>query len=228
MLARVLEPEVMDTEEEARDYDAMDHGDVNRAFARDFFLFAGATAPHERILDVGTGTGLIALELCRQSAEVHVTGVDLAAHMLAVARENVLRSEVASRIALTLVDAKSLPFGDRTFDAVLCNSILHHIPEPAVAVREMLRVTARALFVRDLLRPESEAELRHLVVLHGGTPRDETHRRQVLLLEASLRAALTLDEVRATVAPMGIPGDAVQRTSDRHFTLSHVVPDPGP
>lgn len=220
MLPRVLEPEVMDTEEEARDYDAMDHGDVNRAFAQDFFVFAPASAALQRLLDVGTGTARIPLELCRRDVRVRVTGVDLASHMLAVARENVLRSEVAERIELTLVDAKSLPFADGAFDAVLSNSIVHHIPDPALAFREMLRVASRALFVRDLLRPEDEDELLHLVRLHGGTPRDEQHRRQVLLLEASLRAALTVAEVRAMVAPLGIPERAVQRTSDRHFTLA--------
>lgn len=220
MLPRVLEPEVMDTEEEARDYDAMEHGDVNRSFAQDFFAFAGS-APGPRLLDVGTGTALIPLELCRRSPGVHVTGVDLAAHMLAVARENVQRSEVASRIELTLVDAKSLPFADGAFDAVLSNSIVHHIPEPAVAFREWLRVARRTLFVRDLLRPEDEAELGRLVSLHGGTPGTEQQRRQVRLFDASLRAALTLAEVRAMVAPLGIPESAVQRTSDRHFTLAH-------
>lgn len=222
MLPRVLEPEVMDTEEEARDYDAMDHGDVNRAFAREFLaFFATQRPPLSRLLDVGTGTALIVLELCRQDPNVHVTGVDLAAQMLAVARENVLRGGLSARVELALVDAKSLPFPDRAFEAVLSNSIVHHIPHPAVAFREMLRVASRGLFVRDLLRPESEEEVGELVRLHGGTPKDERQRRQVGLFEASLRAALTLGEVRAMVAALGIPADAVQRTSDRHFTLAH-------
>ncbi|HEX7604017.1 MAG TPA: class I SAM-dependent methyltransferase, partial [Polyangiaceae bacterium] len=181
MLPRVLEPEVMDTEEEARDYDAMEHGDVNRSFAQDFFAFVGAASAPQRLLDVGTGTALIPLELCRQNAGVHVTGVDLAAHMLAVGRENLARSELAARIELTLVDAKSLPFADGAFDAVLSNSIVHHIPEPAVAFREMLRVARRVLFVRDLLRPEDEDELGQLVRLHGGAPGTEQQRRQVRL-----------------------------------------------
>ena len=222
MLPRVLEPEVMDTEEEARDYDAMEHGDVNRSFAWDFFAFA---PPLRRVLDVGTGTALIPIELCRQNAGVQVTGVDLAAHMLTVARENVRRSEAAARIELTLVDAKSLPFADGSFDAVVSNSIVHHIPEPAVAFREMLRVAGRVLFVRDLLRPEDEGELRRLLQLHGGgTPGTDQQRRQLLLFEASLRAALTLDEVRAMALPLGIPESAVQRTSDRHFTLAFSRP----
>jgi len=56
MLPRVLEPEVMDTAEEAVDYDTMDHGAVNRVFVTDFLAVWGQTNP---ILDVATGTAKI-------------------------------------------------------------------------------------------------------------------------------------------------------------------------
>src|SRR5947207_183966 len=81
-LVRVLEPEVMDTPEEARDYDAMDHSAVNRLFVDDL-LAAGvvpATAddqPVAEILDLGTGTALIPIELCRRCADCRVMAVDL-------------------------------------------------------------------------------------------------------------------------------------------------------
>ena len=84
--------------------------------------------------------------------------------------------------------------------------------------------------MRDLARPESEAHLAELVaryatVPHGLPPAERAmHERQRGLFEASLRAALTVDEVRALVAPLGIaPGD-VTATSDRHFTLSSGKP----
>ena len=53
MLSRVLEPEVMDTPEEARDYDSMDHAAVNRLFVTDF-LFAALEA---RLLPFPLGEG---------------------------------------------------------------------------------------------------------------------------------------------------------------------------
>ena len=64
MIPRVLEPEVMDTPSDAHDYNTMDHSAVNRAFAADFISFC--PAPSSPILDVGTGTALIPIELCRQ------------------------------------------------------------------------------------------------------------------------------------------------------------------
>ena len=51
MLARVLEPEVMDTEEEAADYDAMDHAVVNDAFCTDFLAAVGRETFRGRVLD---------------------------------------------------------------------------------------------------------------------------------------------------------------------------------
>src|SRR5437764_5804434 len=102
MLARVLEPEVMDTLAEARDYDAMDHSQVNRAFVADFLAVWDGRGP---VLDVGTGTALIPVEYCRQSPTGNVVAIDAAEHMLAVARENVRRAGLESRIAVQLVDA---------------------------------------------------------------------------------------------------------------------------
>ena len=64
MLKRVLEPEAMDTPDEAHDYDAMDHSTVNRVFVADFLSVWDGGTP---LLDVGTGTAQIPIELCRQS-----------------------------------------------------------------------------------------------------------------------------------------------------------------
>src|SRR5215472_18529062 len=97
MLSRVLEPEVMDSAEEARDYDAMDHSTVNRVFATDFLAAWDGRGP---LLDVGTGTAQIPLELCRQHPTAEVIAVDLAEHMLALGRENVRRAGLEGRVRL--------------------------------------------------------------------------------------------------------------------------------
>jgi ubiquinone/menaquinone biosynthesis C-methylase UbiE len=223
MLERVLEPEVMDTADEARDYDAMDHVAVNERFVGD--LLALGKLP-KRVLDVGTGTARIPIELCTHEKNVEVVAIDLADHMLAVARENVTREGLASRVRLERVDAKTMPYEDGAFGATISNSIVHHIPEPAGALAEMWRVTAKGgvLFVRDLARPASETDVDRLVALYGGTPpADPRHLKsfenQRFLFRASLCAALTVAEVAAMVAPLGIAESAVTMTSDRHWTL---------
>lgn len=219
MLPRVLEPEVMDTEAEARDYDAMDHAEVNRVFVADLIAALGPAASQPlRILDVGTGTALIPIALCGRSDSVHVTGIDLAAHMLALGRRNVIKAGLSERIVLERVDAKATPYPEGTFDAVVSNSIVHHIPEPHDVLVEMVRVVRRGgrLFVRDLLRPPDDPTVNHLVRSHAG----DANGHQRAMFEASLRAALTITEIRDVVRSLGFRPETAAQTTDRHWTWS--------
>lgn len=213
MLPRILEPEVMDSAAEARDYDAMDHRAVNDAFVADFLALWDGQNP---ILDVGTGTAQIPIELCRRSPRAEVVGIDLAGHMLALAEENIRQTDWADRLRVERLDAKRMPFAAGTFAAVISNSILHHIPEPGLVVAEMVRVLrpGGALLVRDLLRPADDRTRNHLVRAYAGDAND--HQRQ--MFADSLHAALTLDEVRALVAALGLDPRTVTQTSDRHWT----------
>src|SRR3954451_13187002 len=101
MLPRVLEPEVMDSAEEDRDYDAMDHQAVNRVFVTDFLAVWNGNNP---ILDVGTGTAQIPIELCRHDARAEVVAIDLAEEMLRVGRDNVRRAGLGARVRLERCD----------------------------------------------------------------------------------------------------------------------------
>jgi ubiquinone/menaquinone biosynthesis C-methylase UbiE len=226
-LPRVLEPEVMDTEQEASDYDAMDHTQVNMRFCDDLL---SVRARLGRVLDVGTGTARIPIELCRRETDVHVLAIDLAASMLAIARRNVERAGLTGRVALESADAKATRWDAGAFDAVISNSIVHHIPDPREVLREMWRLVPRSgiLFVRDLARPESADRVRALVstyapIPEGADPRTTAmHARQRDLFAASLYAALTVEEVAEMATAVGMRQDAVQRTSDRHWTLMQV------
>jgi ubiquinone/menaquinone biosynthesis C-methylase UbiE len=217
MLPRTLEPEVMDSPEEARDYDSMDHAAVNDHFVADFRAVWNGDNP---ILDVGTGTAQIPIALCRLAPAARVVAVDAADSMLAIGRENVSRAGLADRLELKLADAKKLPFADAAFAAVISNSIVHHIPEPAAVLAEMVRVLwpGGRIFVRDLLRPADTGTLDRLVNQYAGGAND--HQRT--MFADSLRAALTLAEVRALVAGHGLDPADVRPTSDRHWTWSAV------
>lgn len=215
MIQRVLEPEVMDTADEAAEYDAMAHEEVNRRFCQD--LLAIEPSPR-RVVDVGTGTARIPLELCRLNAGCVVTATDLADHMLAVAERNVRAAGMSERITLTRADAKGSVLPRQGFDVVMSNSIVHHIPTPSTLFAELMGLVAPGglLFVRDLERPESEEKLAHLVATYAA---NDTPKQRGLFAD-SLRAALTLDEVVALVGSYGIAPSAVSRTSDRHWTLT--------
>jgi SAM-dependent methyltransferase len=230
MLPRTLEPEVMDTAEEAADYDAMDHSTVNRVFVDDFLATSSASNDAHpvgdaakrkelnRVLDVGTGTALIPIELARRNFPCHITAIDLAAEMLKLARQNVARAGLEHVIVPELVDAKGLPYPDAAFDAVISNSIVHHIPEPRGTLAEMWRVLkpGGVLFVRDLLRPETDAEVEHLVATYAG---NESPRQQQLFRQ-SLHAALTVAEVGGLLHALGLPASWARQSSDRHWTIA--------
>ncbi len=224
MIPRILEPELMDTPEDATEYDSMDHREVNRLFVSDLLVAVGERREllDGEILDLGTGTAQIPVEFCRQSPEGRITAADAAIEMLELARYNLELGNATQRVRLDHVDAKSLPYAAGRFSIVMSNSIVHHIPEPAAVIGEAVRVVMPGgmLFFRDLLRPTSDDDVRRLVDLYAAGCTD--HQRA--MFDASLRAALTLDEVRALVAPYGFPPDTVAQTSDRHWTWTGTVP----
>lgn len=222
MLSRVLEPEVMDTVSDAADYDAMDHTHVNRVFVDDLLRVWPVVSLNCRVFDAGTGTAQIPIELLRRGMKAHVVAADAAAEMLKIARSNISAAGMWAEITCVLCDCKQLPDRDASYDVVMSNSIVHHIPEPRAVFAECWRILKPngALFVRDLHRPCDQAEWDQLVETYAGTA--NPHQRQ--LFRDSLRAALTVDEVRAIVASLGIGPDAVQQTSDRHWTLTASKP----
>jgi len=213
MLKRVLEAELMDTTQDAHEYDTMDHQAVNRTLVDDL-LAAGKISGE--ILDLGTGTAQVAVELCRRADKVIVRAVDLAESMLEIARANVVMANLAERIFLDLADAKALPYAEGRFAGVMSNSLVHHIAEPRRVVQEAVRVVRSGgwLFFRDLLRPVDEGALRRLVEIHAAA----ATAHQKCLFSASLRAALTLQEVRALILAIGFSPDTVVQSSDRHWT----------
>jgi ubiquinone/menaquinone biosynthesis C-methylase UbiE len=228
-LERRLEPEVMDSAEEAADYDAMDHSQVNRIFVDDLLTRvqgSGFRVQHSEqddgdglycdILDLGTGTALIPVELCKRCADCRVMATDAAVSMLELARYNIEVNSLASRIELAQVDAKRLPFAGEMFDVVMSNSIVHHIPEPIAVLQQALRVAKAGglLFFRDLLRPESEADSKQLVATYAGSANEHQQR----MFTESLHAALSLEEIRDLVASLGFAAETAQQTSDRHWT----------
>lgn len=227
MLTRRLEPEVMDTSKDARDYDTMDHRTVNRVFVDDFLAFSHANGFETqltdqrqplRLLDVGTGTALIPIELCSRRVTCQIIAIDLAAEMLKLADLNIAKTGFANSIQTERIDAKQMPYATGSFDGVISNSIVHHIPEPTAVFAEMARVLqlGGVLFVRDLLRPDSLADVDHFVATYAG--RENAHSQQ--LFRDSLHAALTLDEVRDLAVAHGIPATSIAQTSDRHWTLA--------
>lgn len=123
-------------------------------FYRPLIELAG---PHsgKRVLDIATGTGLLASLLAREAAEV--VGTDVTSEMLSLARE---RIGTAGQNNVTFVEAEAadLPFGSGSFDLVTCRTAFHHFPEPEAALAEMHRVlrSSGRLVIEDVFGPEAD------------------------------------------------------------------------
>jgi SAM-dependent methyltransferase len=90
----------------------------------------------QRVLDVGCGTGVVAITAARRGGEV--TGLDLTPELLARAKDNA--AMVGVSVTWVEGDAESLQFADASFDVVLSQYGHMFAPRPAIAIKEMLRV----------------------------------------------------------------------------------------
>jgi demethylmenaquinone methyltransferase/2-methoxy-6-polyprenyl-1,4-benzoquinol methylase len=97
-------------------------------------------APSERVLDVATGTGMVAAALVRRYG-CAVVALDQSPEMLAAARARLQRDPaLADRIELLPGEAERLPFADAEFDHLTFTYLLRYVDDPAATLRELARV----------------------------------------------------------------------------------------
>jgi len=142
------------------------------------------------IIDIGTGSGWLAIELIKKSKNYKVTGIDLSEEMLTLAKKNV-RSFVddSANIKFIKADAKCVPIEDSFFDAAVSYASLHHWSgNPLEVFKEAFRVVKNGglIVIFDLKREE-----KNLIFVKSILSKIM---RQ--LFEASLQASYTLGEIR--------------------------------
>jgi ubiquinone/menaquinone biosynthesis C-methylase UbiE len=96
-----------------------------------------------RLLDVGSGTGTLAMAALRRWSELHVTGIDPAGGMLEVAQRTAasnLAPEAAARFEIAIASADDVPDDLGRFDAAMSSFVLQLVPSRAAALREIRRV----------------------------------------------------------------------------------------
>ena len=144
-----------------------------------FMQFVGPLST-DRVLDVATGPGFLALIFAEKTAEV--VGIDLTPAMLERAEVNRIQKKIIN-IRFQEGDAESLPFPDDSFDIVTCGSAFHHFSDTLHVLNEMKRVAKEKgkIAILDIVTSETPEK----AILHNQLERwrDPSHTRNLSLSE---------------------------------------------
>ena len=214
-MQRTLEPEIMDKEENVLAYAKADFSSVNQKFVDDLIR----KYPHIKIiLDLGCGPADIPIRLAQSLPKVHITAIDASKKMIESAKDAVTKAKLNNHITLIQAYLPELPFKPKTFDAVISNSILHHLPNPVVLWEEIKKLgkSGGVVFVMDLLRPASPKKAKEIVEQYSG------NEHPVLKEDFynSLLAAFTLDEIKEQLKKANLTNLNAEVISDRHWLVS--------
>jgi ubiquinone/menaquinone biosynthesis C-methylase UbiE len=165
-------------------------GPVFRAFAKEVSRLKPAG---NKVLDIGTGSGLLAMEISRLKPDWQITGVDISADMVNYARGSIDQAGLSGTIDLVQAAAAELPFPDGCYDIVVSNASLHLWQDPASIFNEIARVTAPGGFflLWDNLRAPAFYPVFNIAGRLMGMNRDQ----QALWLKA-IRSSYTVGEVK--------------------------------
>jgi len=109
--------------------------------ARDAYLALLGIAVGERVLDVGCGSGAVTRDIARRvGGRGLAVGLDPSAELLVVARALAEEAGLGDHVEFCEGSALRLPFEDGTFDAVVCATVLSHVPGAEAAIPEFVRV----------------------------------------------------------------------------------------
>jgi SAM-dependent methyltransferase len=218
-MERVVEPELMDDEAQARAYAEADFEEPNSRFVALCRDFVGSLPRGAAVLDLGCGPGDITLRIATAHPGIEVHGLDGSAAMLSFGRA-ALDADAALRERVTfiagLVPDATLPRAH--YEAVVSNSLLHHLHDPGGLWR-MIRAhgaPGAPVLVMDLMRPPSTAAAQALVDEYAAAE-PEVLRRDFY---NSLLAAFEPGEVREQLEAAGLGHLSVAEASDRHLVVS--------
>ncbi len=215
MMERVLEPEIMDDPEQVQAYAKADFQEENQGFV-DHFLRLYDDLDGAHVLDLGCGPGDIAIRLARSHSTCRITGIDGSSPMITWAEQAVKKTELTNRIGFLCERFQDVRL-PAPADAVISNSLAHHVPNPLrfwYGVKNLIKPGGPVL-VMDLLRPDSPEEA-HALVEQYAAHEPERLRQDFF---HSLLAAFTEDEVAAHLAELNLSRLMVDVPDDRHWIV---------
>lgn len=130
-------------DEISQNYDFLNHflsANIDKVWRKKLIRLLKAGNNVNTILDVATGTGDLAIEARKQIPEVRITGIDVSAKMMEIAREKVTRLKISDKFEFKQSSAESIPYSDNTFDAVMVAFGVRNFENLNKGITEMKRV----------------------------------------------------------------------------------------
>jgi 2-polyprenyl-3-methyl-5-hydroxy-6-metoxy-1,4-benzoquinol methylase len=219
MMERVLEPELMEDEQQVLAYAKANFEEENQGFVDRFREYFPDFADGH-VFDLGCGPGDIPIRIAKALPACRVTGIDASAPMIRLAEQAVAQAGLSGRVTFRCERFQDIAGASRA-DAVLSNSLLHHVPNPLQfwnRLRQLVKPGSPVL-VMDLLRPDSPEEAQAIVDRYAaGEP--EILRRDFY---HSLLAAFTEDEVTTQLARMNLTRLLIDVPDDRHWVVGGLI-----
>lgn len=122
-------------------YDFLNHFlslGIDRGWRRKTRKLAAQYRPYD-ILDLATGTGDLAIQLCK-IGQVNITGIDISVKMLEIAEKKIIKKDLGRKISLLHADAEKIPFPDCSFDIVTIAFGIRNVDNIGNAIAESFRV----------------------------------------------------------------------------------------
>lgn len=213
-MERTPEPELMDEQEQAAAYAAADwsesHGKIPRYFRERFPNFSAG-----RVIDLGCGTADVTVRFAKAFPKTAVLGVDGSEAMLAFGRTRVREEKLETRVRLENHYLPDPALQKRNFDAVICNSLLHHFADPVALWRTaaLCSKPGAPVLMIDLLRP-SDHDTAVRLVNENAKDAPAVLQRDFI---ASLHAAYTVDEVRQQLRDANVTQFQIDQVDELHF-----------
>ncbi|MEE4295813.1 MAG: methyltransferase domain-containing protein [Wenzhouxiangella sp.] len=215
-MKRVPEPELMDEPAQARAYAEADFSEPNELFAEAVAERLQGLSPG-RLIDLGCGPGDICLRLARKLPDWEICGLDAGPNMLSLALASAKKEELSDKIQFFHAHLPEHPLSG-TVEAVVSNSLLHHLPDPMTLWQTVADLAAQGAYVQimDLHRPDSVARARWLVDQHAADAPDILRQD----FYNSLLASWTIEEVRDQFERAGLGCLRLTRPTERHWMAS--------
>ena len=217
MIKRITEPELMDDRAQAVAYANADFEEPHKHFIQLLSEYVGDSLPATgRAIDLGCGAADISIRFAEAYPGYRIDALDGARAMLSEGEKAVRNKGLTQRVILREIMISETSLSGMHPDLIFSNSLLHHLHQPQLLWRCIRNTDVDPLiFIMDLMRPESDAEIDELVETYASDEPAILQRD----FRNSLHAAFTPEEVTAQLLEVGSDHLAVEVVSDRHLII---------